>query len=79
LDFGQGDTLDLSAFGLTSRPAFTKSGYNDTIIQLDADNFVIIEGYLPAQLTEFLANSMHSSSISLGSSSISMHSSSIVL
>jgi len=40
---------------------------------------VIIEGYLPAQLTEFLANSMHSSSISLVSSSISMHSSSIVL
>jgi Ca2+-binding RTX toxin-like protein len=65
LDFGQGDTLDLSAFGLSGRPTFTQTGYTDTIIQLDADNFVIVEGYLPAQLTDFLAISMHSSSIVL--------------
>jgi hypothetical protein len=66
LDFGQGDTLDLSAFNLGGvRPTFTQSGYTDTIIQLDSDNFVIVEGYRPAQLTDFLAISMHSSSIVL--------------
>jgi Ca2+-binding RTX toxin-like protein len=56
LDFGQGDTLDFTAFGLKDRPTFTQSGSGDTIIQLDADNIVIIEGYLPAQLTDLLVN-----------------------
>jgi hypothetical protein len=56
LDFGQGDTLDLSAFGLSSRPAFTQSGSGDTQMQLDADTFVIIEGYVPAQLSDFLTS-----------------------
>jgi Ca2+-binding RTX toxin-like protein len=65
LDFGQGDILDLRAFNLgDARPEFTLSGGGDTIMQLDTDTFVIIEGYRPAQLTEFLAG-MHSSSIVL--------------
>ncbi|MFN5128909.1 MAG: beta strand repeat-containing protein, partial [Sphingomonadaceae bacterium] len=61
LDFGKGDTLDLSAFGLSSIPTFTQSGSGDTRIQLDADNFVIIEGYRPAELTDFLAKTPSSS------------------
>ena len=61
LDFGKGDTLDLSAFGLSSIPTFTQSGSGDTRIQLDADNFVIIEGYRPEQLTRFLAKTPSSS------------------
>jgi Ca2+-binding RTX toxin-like protein len=64
LDFGEGDTLDLSAFGLSSVPTFTQSGSGDTQIQLDADNFVIIEGYVPATLTDLL-NSPSSASIVL--------------
>jgi Ca2+-binding RTX toxin-like protein len=56
LDFGDGDTLDFTAFGLQDRPTFTQSGSGDTIIQLDADNSVIVEGYLPAQLTDLLVN-----------------------
>ena len=56
LDFGEGDTLDLSAFGLSGRPPFTQSGSGDTQIQLDADTFVIIEGYVPAQLSDFLTS-----------------------
>jgi Ca2+-binding RTX toxin-like protein len=61
LDFGKGDTLDLSAFGLSSPPTFTQSGSSDTQIQLDADSFVIIEGYLPIELTEFLTSTPSSS------------------
>jgi hypothetical protein len=56
---------DLNAFGLSSAPTFTKSLYNNNIIQLDADTSVIIEGYMPAKLTDLLASSMHSSSIVL--------------
>ena len=56
LDFGEGDTLDLSAFGLSGRPPFTQSGSGDTQIQLDADTFVIVEGYVPAQLSDFLTS-----------------------
>ncbi len=56
LDFGEGDTLDLSAFGLSGRPTFTQSGSGDTQIQLDADTFVIVEGYVPAQLSDFLTS-----------------------
>jgi Ca2+-binding RTX toxin-like protein len=61
LDFGKGDTLDLRAFGLTEEPTFTKSGSGDTRIQLDADTSVIIEGYLPAQLTDLLVSPSSSS------------------
>jgi Ca2+-binding RTX toxin-like protein len=61
LDFGKGDTLDLSAFGLSSRPTFTQSGSGDTQIQLDADTFVIFEGYVPAQLSDFLMSTPSSS------------------
>jgi hypothetical protein len=66
LDFGQGDTLDFSAFGLSSIPTFTQSGSGDTQIQLDADTFVIVEGYRPAELTAFLAGP-NSSSIQINS------------
>ncbi len=66
LDFGKGDTLDLSAFGLSSIPTFTQSGSGDTQIQLDADNFVIVEGYRPAELTAFLTGP-NSSSIQINS------------
>jgi len=61
LDFGKGDTLDLSAFGLSSIPTFTLSGGGDTRMQLDADTSVIIEGYRPEQLTRFLAKTPSSS------------------
>ena len=47
---------DLQAFGLTEDPTFTQIGSGDTRIQLDADNFVIIEGYLPTQLTDLLVS-----------------------
>lgn len=56
LDFGEGDTLDFSAFGLTDDPIFTQSGSGDTQIALDADTFVIIEGYNPTELTAFFVN-----------------------
>jgi len=54
LDFGEGDTLDFSAFNLTNDPTFTLSGSGDTQIALDADTFVIIEGYNPTELTAFI-------------------------
>ena len=61
LDFGEGDTLDFSAFGLTNDPTFTLSGSGDTQIALDADTFLIIEGYNPAELTAFLIAAMSAS------------------
>ena len=61
LDFGEGDTLDFSAFGLSSVPTFAQSGSGDTLIALDADTFVIVEGYRPAQLSDFLTNTPSSS------------------
>jgi hypothetical protein len=65
LDFGEGDTLDFSAFNLTADPIFTLSGSGDTHIALDADTFVIIEGYNPTELTAFLNDAMNPSSIVL--------------
>ncbi|MFM9897519.1 beta strand repeat-containing protein, partial [Sphingorhabdus sp.] len=66
LDFGEGDTLDFSAFNLQgNRPTFTQSGSNDTRIELDADTIVIVEGYLPAELDGFLNAAMNSASIVL--------------
>jgi Ca2+-binding RTX toxin-like protein len=61
LDFGEGDTLDFSAFGPTNDPTFTLSGSGDTQIALDADTFLIIEGYNPAELTAFLIAAMSAS------------------
>jgi hypothetical protein len=61
LDFGEGDTLDFSAFGLTNNPTFAPSGSGDTQIALDADTFLIVEGYNPAELTAFLIAAMSSS------------------
>ena len=55
LDFGEGDTLDFSAFNLPGTPTFTQSGSGDTQIALDADTFLIIEGYDPSELTAYLA------------------------
>ena len=67
LDFGEGDTLDFSAFSNLQgvRPTFTQSGSNDTRIELDADTSVIVEGYLPVELNSFLNDAMNSSSIVL--------------
>ncbi|WP_416908659.1 MAG: beta strand repeat-containing protein [Polymorphobacter sp.] len=55
LDFGEGDTLDFGAFNLPGTPIFGQSGSGDTRIALDADTFVIIEGYNPSELTAYLA------------------------
>jgi Ca2+-binding RTX toxin-like protein len=65
LDFGAGDTLDLSAFGLSSRPTFTLNGSGNTQIALDADTFVIVEGYNPTELTAFLNATINSASIAI--------------
>jgi Ca2+-binding RTX toxin-like protein len=66
LDFGAGDTLDFSAFGLSSRPTFTLNGNGNTQIALDTDTFVIVEGYNPTELTAFLNNTINSASMVIG-------------
>jgi len=63
LDFGKGDTLDLSAFNLNVTPTFTLNGSGNVQIALDADTFVIVEGYNPTELTAFLNATVNSSSI----------------
>jgi Ca2+-binding RTX toxin-like protein len=65
LDFGAGDTLDFSAFGLSSIPTFTQNGSGNTQIALDTDTFVIVEGYNPTELTAFLNNTINSASIAI--------------
>jgi hypothetical protein len=63
LDFGAGDTLDFRAFGLTGDPIFTLNGSGNTQIALDADTFVIVEGYNPTELTAFLNVTINPASI----------------
>jgi hypothetical protein len=66
LDFGAGDTLDFRAFGLSSRPTFTPNGSGNTRIELDADTFVIVEGYNPTELTAFLNVTINPASMVIG-------------
>ena len=63
LDFGKGDTLDLSAFSLSATPTFTLNGSGNTQIALDADTFMIVEGYNPTELAAFLNATVNASSI----------------
>ena len=63
LDFGKGDTLDLSAFSLSATPTFILNGSGNTQIALDADTFMIVEGYNPTELAAFLNATVNASSI----------------